>query len=276
MNPAREARRPKRHHALDYINLSRRDAPGAVNGCGCGSLPHPCPRGGSVGRPITRETLTQEIDKAASRSYGSLGRIGKPDKWPRSPKIARYGVERSRRRRQTLRVRINSRRCGEGPGEWRNVGHKEVPCDPSTKNDAGRTPASQSVQAYRGMLPAGRGGVRSLLQAPTRPVGAGTDPTVPGTPVYRPEIGRQHGRTTSFGSPVLLRQDPEAELERSRDTLAQTTDSVPRRPEPGGGPAVDRVRRQPAAPRLAADAVRDRATTRRTGEIGRASRRERV
>src|ERR1017187_9138284 len=100
------------------------------------------------------------------------------------------------------------------PGEWRNVGQKEVPCDPSTKNDAGRTPASQSVQAYRGMLPAGRGGVRSLLQAPTRPVGAGTDPTVPGTPVYRPEIGRQHGRTTSFGSPVLLRQDPEAELER--------------------------------------------------------------
>src|ERR1039457_4511127 len=80
------------------------------------------------------------------------------------------GVERSRRRRQTLRVRINSRRCGEGPGEWRNVGHKEVLCDPSTKNDAGRTPAEQSVQAYRGMLPAGRGGVRSLLQA-TRPVG---------------------------------------------------------------------------------------------------------
>src|ERR1017187_6632577 len=91
MNQAREARRPQRTHALDYINLSRRDAPGAVNGCGCGSLPHPCPRGGSVGRPITRETLTQEIDKAASRSYGSLGRIGKPDKWPSSPKIARYG-----------------------------------------------------------------------------------------------------------------------------------------------------------------------------------------
>src|ERR1017187_5124720 len=40
--------------------------------------------------------------------------------------VTRYGVERSRRRRQTLRVRINSRRCGEGPGEWRNVGHKEV------------------------------------------------------------------------------------------------------------------------------------------------------
>src|ERR1039458_252723 len=96
---------------------------------------------------------------------------------------------------------------------------------------------------------------------------AGTDPTVPGTPVYRPEIGRQHGRTTSFGSPVLLRQDPEAELERSGDTLSQTTDSVARRPEPGGGPAVDRVRRQPAAPRLAADAVRDRATTRRTGAV---------
>src|ERR1017187_348301 len=111
--------------------------------------------------------------------------------------VTRYGVERSRRRRQTLRVRINSRRCGEGPGEWRNGGHKEVPCDPSTKNDAGRTPASQSVQAYRGMLPAGRA----------------------------------------------------------------------RRPEPGGGPAVDRVRRQPAAPRLAADAVRDRATTRRTGAV---------
>src|ERR1022692_1517495 len=88
-----------------------------------------------------------------------------------STQVTRYGVERSRRRRQTLRVRINSRRCGEGPGEWRNVGHKEVPCDPSTKNDAGRTPATQSVQAYRGMLPAGRGGVRSLLQAPPRPVG---------------------------------------------------------------------------------------------------------
>src|ERR1017187_7660793 len=184
-----------------------------------------------------------------------------------STQVTRYGVERSRRRRQTLRVRINSRRCGEGPGEWRNVGHKEVPCDPSTKNDAGRTPASQSVQAYRGMLPAGRGGVRSLLQAPTRPVGAGTDPTVPGTPVYRPEIGRQHVRRTYFGSPGLLRQGPEAELERSRDTLSQTTDSVARRPEPGGGPAVDRVRRQPAAPRLAADAVRDRATTRRTGAV---------
>src|ERR1022692_2370862 len=150
----------------------------------------------------------------SSRSPGQSTRSRLLVDWPGDRELPRYGVERSRRRRQTLRVRINSRRCGEGPGEWRNVGHKEVPCDPSTKNDAGRTPASQSVQAYRGMLPAGRGGVRSLLQAPTRPVGAGTDPTVPGTPVYRPEIGRQHGRTTSFGSPVLLRQDPEAELER--------------------------------------------------------------
>ena len=41
--------------ALDYIDLSRRDAPSAVNGCRCDSLPHPCPKNGSVGRPITRE-----------------------------------------------------------------------------------------------------------------------------------------------------------------------------------------------------------------------------
>src|SRR5713226_5199147 len=87
---------------------------------------------------------------------------------PRAPRSAqgcrsRNGVERSRRRRQTLRVFVNSQRGGEGI----NVGHKEVPCDPSTKNDAGGTPASQLVQAYRGMLPAGRGGVRSLLQAST-------------------------------------------------------------------------------------------------------------
>jgi len=38
----------------------------------------------------------------------------------------------------------------------------------------------------------GRGGVRCLLQAPTWPVGARTDPTVPGTSVYRPETGCQY------------------------------------------------------------------------------------
>src|SRR5258708_11639723 len=150
--------------------------------------------------------------------------------WPRTPGgnlwSAGNGVERSRKR-QTLRVGINPSVSGRQSGDGNSVGHKEVPCDPPTKDDAGGTPASEFIQAYRGVLRARRGRVLPVPPSCSRPVRAGADPAVSGASVYRPEARRQHRRATPFGVAVLLHQDSEAQLERRRDSLSQAAHSPP-------------------------------------------------
>src|SRR5258708_27369282 len=101
------------------------------------------------------------------------------------------------------------------------VGHKEVPCDLSTKDDAGGTPAPEFIQAYRGVLRARRGRVLPVPPACSRPVRAGADTAVSGAPVYRPEARCQHGGTTPFGAAVFLHPDFEAQLEGRRNSLSQ-------------------------------------------------------
>ena len=71
------------------------------------------------------------------------------------------------------------------------------------------------------------------------------------------ETGRQDGRTTSLDSTFFLHQD----LKRNwgvEETPYPSARSLARRPEPGESPAVDRI---------VADAVRDRAATRRTRAV---------
>src|ERR1019366_7416098 len=112
------------------------------------------------------------------------------------------------------------------------VGHKGGPCDPSTKNDAGGTPASEFIRAYRGVLSARSRGVCPVPSSSSRSVRAGGNPPVSGAFVHRPKTRRQHCLSTPFGTSLLLHQDPEAPLDRRGDALSEAGDSIARCPEP--------------------------------------------
>src|SRR5437588_6498460 len=91
-------------------------------------------------------------------------------------------------------------------------GSQGGPCDPTTKNDAGGTPASKLLSDYRKRLPENCGSLCQALPTSTGPAWAGTNPRLSGVPVQREEAECAHSRAPHGSVTILFLQDAEASI----------------------------------------------------------------
>src|SRR5215467_6331376 len=93
------------------------------------------------------------------------------------------------------------------------MGHRKGdPCDPSSKNDAGRTPASSLLSSYRKNLHSYRPRFRGAFSPFTQPAWSGTDSSVPGSSVSSEKARPGNRVPVRLGAPFLLRKNTTQDL----------------------------------------------------------------
>src|SRR5215469_13925430 len=101
-----------------------------------------------------------------------------------------------------------------------SVGHRRCSRDPSTQNDAGRTPASQLRSKYHTSLRSHSRRFCSTLQLFPGSLRPSTHPRISGGVVSERKIAG-HGKTTFGSTAFFLRQDAAQSLECCRYSLSE-------------------------------------------------------
>src|SRR5439155_20627323 len=127
------------------------------------------------------------------------------------------------------RSRWRGGRCRVGRAEVRgfspqiNCGSQGGPCDPSTQNHAGRTPASSLLGGYHTTLHPLHRKIRTTLPLFSGPPGSAAHSGVPGPALHGAEVVARYGDQPSVCPAVFLHPDIEEAVEHCRHSLSQET-----------------------------------------------------
>src|SRR5437588_12154921 len=144
-----------------------------------------------------------------------------------------------------------------------NCGSQGGPCDPSTKNHAGGTPAASLLRGYHTLLhPRGRK-VRTTLPLLSGPSGSAAHPGIPSPTLRKAEVVTRHGDEPSVCPAVFLHPDAEEAVEHCRHSVSEENSSPARHSQPGGSGAAHRRGLHSVSSHPAHDPLRHRSPQRR-------------
>src|SRR6266702_2125628 len=110
---------------------------------------------------------------------------------------------------------------------------RRCPCDPSTQNDAGRTPASSLLGSYHAALHSLDRAVCPALPPLARSPGTAAHPRVPGAALHCAQTDSRVGDQPSLRPALPLHPDAQEALEHCRHSLSQEALSPAHYPQPG-------------------------------------------
>src|SRR5208282_6919099 len=102
-----------------------------------------------------------------------------------------------------------------------NYGSQGGPCDPSTQNHAGGTPASSLLAGYHTTLHPLRRKIRTTLPHFSRPPGPAAHSGVPSPTLHWAEAVARYGDQPSVRPAVFLHPDAEEAVEHCRHSLSE-------------------------------------------------------
>src|SRR3989441_8089369 len=123
-----------------------------------------------------------------------------------------------------------------------NCGSQGGPCDPSTQNHAGGTPASSLLAGYHTTLHPLRRKIRTTLPLCSGPPGSAAHSGVPGPTLHSAEAVARYGDKPSVCPTVFLHPDTEEAVEHCRHALSQETPPSAHHSQSGRGSATHRRR----------------------------------
>src|SRR3989441_11270728 len=123
-----------------------------------------------------------------------------------------------------------------------NCGSQGGPCDPSTQNHAGGTPASSLLAGYHTTLHPLPPKIRTTLPLFSGPPGSAAHSGVPGPTLHGAEAVARYGDQPSVRPAVFLHPDTEEAVEHCRHALSQETPPSAHHSQSGRGSATHRRR----------------------------------